>query len=566
MTPRRRDLLRAAAAGGALTALAACARIPTRSPIAVEPLPDGAQPGAPYVRALPPPEDAAPEAVVAGFVQAGVGPANDYAVGREYLTDERRAQWRPSAGVVVYSGSEELLVEPTGPGEVTVTVHAVATLAATGVRTQMVGPTARAFTFTLTQVEEQWRISSCPDGIFLSEAAFETLYEAARLYFLDPRSIHLVPDHRWFPVQRAASAVLEALADGPAPFLMGAVHSAVPRSARLAETSVSTSGDGTAHVIVPEQVDALNAAQRTLALSQIEASLRSLPSLPDVRLVVDGADVTGAADDAPQRPVPGHRPIGAGARGVISLADVSAGEQAQQVVPDLADIAVSSPMIEAGGVLATALSADGSTVLIASTDGSAPLREAASGGAFALPCADGAGYVWTAARSGTGVLLALAGTGAADDVTVDAAWLAGRDVASLRIASDDTRLLVLSSDASGARLDLCAVRRTDDGVPQAITEPTPVRTAITEVRDASWYDEAAVIVLGTDPAHGGQRARIVDFCATRDALPDLRDGTTRITGSVVADAIWATAGDALLRSEGETWMRVDLQARDPSFY
>ncbi|NMA78793.1 MAG: hypothetical protein GX960_16335, partial [Actinomycetales bacterium] len=82
MRPARRQVLRAAGAAAVLGLGAACARIPTDSPIDTRPLSGRSQPGAPYVRALPPAQDATAQEVVAGFVQAGVGSEEDFAVAR----------------------------------------------------------------------------------------------------------------------------------------------------------------------------------------------------------------------------------------------------------------------------------------------------------------------------------------------------------------------------------------------------------------------------------------------------------------------------------------------------
>src|SRR5699024_12207031 len=111
------------------------------------------------------------------------------------------------------------------------------------------------------------------------------------------------------------------------------------------------------------------------------------------------------------------------------------------------------------GVLAAALGPEGASVLIATTDDSLPLSEAATGGSFVPPRVDDAGFVWTSTRSNPGALLALSGIGPDRDAKVDAPWLTGREIRALDIAADATRMVVLSSDTAGARVDLCAVVR-----------------------------------------------------------------------------------------------------------
>ncbi|MGO1199215.1 MAG: LpqB family beta-propeller domain-containing protein [Dermabacteraceae bacterium] len=567
MRPTRRDVLKVAGAATVLGLGAACARIPTDSPISHRTLTGQTQPGAPYVQALPPPPDATAEEVVAGFVQAGVGSEENFAVARDYLTAKASAAWDPSAHITIYSGSQELAVTEVGEGRLAIVLQAVALLDDRGVRSLLSGPTSREIEVSIEQVDGQWRLSEVPDGVFLSEAAFETLYGPARLYFLDAREQHLVPDHRWFPLHRGASAVLEALVAGPTGFLEGAVTNRVPQASGVSDAETATGVDGTAQITVPTAIANLPAGPRALALAQLEASLRSLRSLSGVRLVLDGQDVALDELNRAERALPGHRPIAAGPTGIISLSDTGTAAPPAQVVPALAEIQLSFPAIAQDGVLAAALDAEGSSVLIATTDDSLPLRDAATGGSFVPPRVDDAGYVWTSALSSPGALLALSGSGSDLDAKVDAPWLTGREIGALDIAADATRMIVLSSDTAGARVDLCAVVRDAEGVPTSLTDPRPLRTFLADISQVVWYDEVALLMLGTEPTTGERRAQIVDFSSGRESLPALSPGTDRIAGSVVADAVWAgTAEDQLLRSDGEGWTVIDQTGHDPSFY
>jgi hypothetical protein len=406
-----------------------------------------------------------------------------------------------------------------------------------------------------------------PDGIFLSEAAFESLYSPARLYFLDAREQHLVPDHRWVPLRRGAGAVLEWLADGPSPFLEGAVGSEVPRVPGITDAAIESGNDGTAQVEVPTAITGLDARPRRLALSQLEASLRSLRSLSGVRLVQGGRELALEEEGRVERALPGHRSLAAGPTGVVSLADAGSPEPPPQLVPALEGIEIASPAIAPGGVLAAARSLDGATVLITSTDGSVPLREAATGTGFVPPRIDGAGWVWTSVGSSAGALLALSGQGAQNDAKVDAPWLAGRELRVLDIAPDDTRMLVLSGEAGQARLELCAVVRDAEGVPSALTEPVLVRTFLDDVTQIGWYDELAVVMLGTDPAGGELRAQVLDLSGGIEQLPSPAPDTVRLAGSVVAETVWAAnESGELRRTDGEGWRRVEVIGRDPGFY
>lgn len=566
MSPDRRTVLQALGAAALLGLGAGCARIPVDSGIDRRTLSGSSHPGAPYVRALPPADGATAQEVLAGFVQAGVGSEEDFAVARAYLTEEASAGWDPEARITIYSGSQELQVREESEGRLVLGLQAVAVVDAGGVRSALAGPTPQELAVAVEEVDGQWRLSEVPDGIFLSEAAFETLYSPARLYFLDAREQHLVPDHRWLPLRRGASAVLEGLAAGPASFLEGAVGSQIPRDSGITDAEVESGADGIAQVEVPAAITGLAAEPRRLALSQLESSLRSLRSLSVVRLVQDGRELSLEGDGRVERALPGHRPIAAGATGVISLADPGSANP-PQLVPDLASLEIATPAIAQDGVLAAARTLDGAQVLISSTDGSIPLREAATGTGFVPPRIDGAGWVWTSVGSSAGALLALSGRGAEHDAKVDAPWLSGREVRALDVAPDDTRMLVLSDEAGEGRVELCAVVRDAEGTPSALTEPVLVRTFFADVRQICWYDEGTVAVLGTDPGNEELRAQLLELSGDIEPLPTPPSGTVRFTGSVVAETVWAADAEGnLRRTDGEGWRGVEVTGRDPGFY
>jgi len=566
--PRRRQVLGALCAAGLVGFGAACARIPSSSTVSVRPLGDQAQGGAPYVQAVPPADGASPAQIVLGFVQAGVGPEDDYAVAREFLTSEASTSWDPGAGVTIYSGSQDLRAEPVDDTHVRLIAEAVDTVDVDGVRTTLAVPAMREITVELSQEGDSWRIVDPPDGIFLSEAVFESLFAPGRLYFVDARARHLVPDHRWFSLFDGASGVLARLADGPSDFLAGAVSSEVPDTKEVAEARVTTGADGGVQVTVPSAVGDLPDERRALALAQLEASLRSLRTLSGVQLVWDGADLSATQEARIERALPGHRPIAAGDTGIVSLAEASATTALPQLVPSLSDRTVHAPVIAQDGLLVAALSPEEKVVLVTATDGSVPLREAATGAGFVAPRIDDAGYVWTASRDSGGVLLALSGRAAEEDVKIDAPWLEGREVRALDVAADATRLIVLSADATGTRLDLCAIVRDASGAPSGLTDPRQVPTPLLgDLTRATWYDEIAVIVLGTDTGAEQVRGAVLDLATGRDLLPVFETAVKSLAGTAVAEAFWAgTVEGTLLRSDGEGWTDIGVRSTDPAFY
>jgi hypothetical protein len=565
-SPGRRHVLGALAVGAvALAGSAACARIPTSGDVQRTSLPSTAGGDVPYVQPRPPADGAGPEQIVTGFVLAGVGPEDDYAVARQYLTGKAHDGWDPGASATLYASGQELEVERLGSDQVRLTLEVVGDVDAKGVRTQPAGPSTRQVDIHVTRTDAGWRISSLPDGIFLSDSYVDILFTAVRLYFLDPPSDHLVPDLRWYSAHRGTSAVLEGLAAGPSEPLAPAVHTAIPDDAQLATATLSQGRSGATEMELPEAIARLPERERDLAIAQIQATLRSTDQLSDVRLVRDGDALAASSDPVLSRALPGHRPIGAGAKGIVTLTDRSGQDGGGQLVPDLAHEKVTMPVIGTTGPVAAALSPKGDAVILASTDGSVPRREVALGQDVVAPDVDDSGYVWTSTAVSTGALFALSPKGSGADTKIEVGWLDGRRIQVLALSPDSTRMLVLSGQDDSQRLDLCAVVRDKDGTPRSITEPWSVATPLATVTRASFYDEAALILLGDDGSE--DRALILSLQGENDQLPDPVRGTDRLAGTAVADMTWASTRDGtLLQVDGASWQVIDLPVTDPSFY
>lgn len=559
--PGRRALL----AAGVLAATA-CARIPQSSGVSSTPVRDGSDPGAPYVQPRPPAKDAEPAQIVTGFVQAGVGAEDDYAVAREYLASDVRRAWDPRAGVTVYAGSRELEASGSGSGTVRLALQAVAQLDAHGSRIDLASASDRQIDLALVQEDGQWRIAKPPPGIFLSDAAFEILFTPGRLYHLDGRGRHLVPDLRWVPSQDAISTLLRHLTTGPAPHLAGAVASALPDGLQI-PGGIRRGSDGTTRIELPASLAALPAERRGRALAQIRATVASLNSAGTAVVVSGGQELPADPTVALSRPLPGHRPIAAGTSGIVSLADLSGQTAPAQLVPALEEVAVTGPVIHQSLPLAAAIGHDGSTVHIAGTDASIPRRDVSMGGAVTGATVDDAGYVWVASTASPGIVHALDSSASAQDVIVTVPWLADREVRGLDLSADATRLLVVSDRDGSSRLDLCAVIRDEHGGPRALTEPRQIITGTSFLLGATWYDEMSVIVLGRAGAGGELRAMVEDEAGGTDELPPPRTGTLRVAGTAMSGQVLAsTTAATLLRSDGSTWTAVGLAGRDPSFY
>ncbi|NHB83721.1 hypothetical protein G7085_00740 [Tessaracoccus sp. HDW20] len=144
----------AAVAALVLLAVTGCATIDTTGP--VEEVPFSAQPPGIDVAPEPPQAGVTPTRLVEGFLQAMADPEGDYAVARQYLTDEANRTWDPH-GAVVYEGT---VTGDAGSGVLDGT--AVGLLDPTGHYTAVAEKLGHDF--GLTRQGDQWRIGLPPMG------------------------------------------------------------------------------------------------------------------------------------------------------------------------------------------------------------------------------------------------------------------------------------------------------------------------------------------------------------------------------------------------------------------
>jgi hypothetical protein len=180
-----------------LALLAGCVGIPTGGGVTTTQVDvDGAGDPLPSLPSLPT-KDASPEEIIAGFLRAGRGPQDNYEVARAYLTEDFRSTWAPFARTLISSTP----ISPTALADNTfsVTISATAAVDAQGRYQTAVPSDSYDLTFGLVRDDDdQWRISSAPDGTVLSPSRFASIFAPYELYFFDPSFEYLVPDLRWF--------------------------------------------------------------------------------------------------------------------------------------------------------------------------------------------------------------------------------------------------------------------------------------------------------------------------------------------------------------------------------
>lgn len=160
--------------------------------------------------------------IVSGFLAANA--SGDKRPARLYLTPEEKNKWSDSSGTTILGSLDlEPSDTPAGSDTVTVTVTGdlVGTISPSGVFTPNLQGSAppQSQMVTLTKVKGQWRISGLTyNGLLISEAQFEQVYQPEFIYFFDQAGARMVPYLRYTSLtdsQLLAGWLMSQLASPP---------------------------------------------------------------------------------------------------------------------------------------------------------------------------------------------------------------------------------------------------------------------------------------------------------------------------------------------------------------
>ncbi|MDR9443866.1 MAG: LpqB family beta-propeller domain-containing protein [Microbacteriaceae bacterium] len=266
--------------------LTGCAQLPSSGPVSSGPVVEvgGGEDFAFYTPSGP--ELSADQTeIVSGFINAHIGPQNDYAIAREFLTEEFSAAWNPQEEVLIRSSSPRY--EPVSDNRQQVTVRTIATVDEVGEYRSLEEIEQRTLFFNLVQEEGEWRIDSAPDLTVVSSPVFSVVFQSYSIYFYDRGYRYLVPDVRWFPVRSSsATRMVRALLDGPSEWMEDSVRTAIPEQTSLTIDSVPIN-DAVAEVDLSSQALTADSSMRSLMKAQIQNTLTSLSTVSSIEILID---------------------------------------------------------------------------------------------------------------------------------------------------------------------------------------------------------------------------------------------------------------------------------------
>ncbi|GHH78490.1 LpqB family beta-propeller domain-containing protein [Promicromonospora soli] len=547
--------------------LGACAQIPTSGPVRIG--------NAPVERPLDiallpqgPAPGADPNRIVLGFLGAAVAATTspkEFQTAREFLTEDVAGTWDPEEAVRVVR--EAPLPEPFERGvelrgaetvEVVVRATTVATLDSVGTYTEVGNPRELGYRFTLVKSGGEWRISALDNGVLVPSNLFANQYRATRLFFPAADDIKsLVPDQRWFPRYSWRTVAVREMLAGPPEWLQGATQSLVPEGTQLASPSVQDSEDAEAVVVrLSEQISAAPAAERAVIAAQLSATLSEgagrvrpveLYSAQN-RLSVDAAGVNLPKTIVQPMVLKNHR-----------LYRVDDGRTVEFDLPnDLSDL---DP---------TALALSPATEPIVIRDGTDRIVNVSLDGGpvqllegpdLAAPSVDKFGATWTS--GGTGQLrvastVMVDGEVAVEEVSLEPDWLSGRQVISVSVSPEGSRIAIVSVAPSGTQVQVAGIVRDNEDNLVDLAPPLSVAAPVVDTVEARWagLTMLALLTLDDDGISGVWTAGVGGLAGSGGQsrqLPGLTDVKQLAAGVADEGILVVTENGDLEREETGVW-------------
>ncbi|MFJ6868146.1 LpqB family beta-propeller domain-containing protein [Streptomyces termitum] len=599
--------------GGRLTVLAVCggllatgcATMPDSGEVQVV---RGAGAGDSQVRvyAVAPRENAVPDEIVDGFLEAMTSDDPGFATARKYLTRQAAESWKPEQSITVLatapdrepadrnadpenqgraypiSGRKVATVDarhayqPNRPVEYAQAIHVVQEAAANG-------------------KDKEWRIDSLPPGLVLGEADFLRNYRSVNKYYFASGEDWLVADpvyirQRQDPVTRMdpVTQTVKALLEGPTHWLRPAVDSPFPTGTGLKHgvTSLTTDDQSTLKVPLDVKADRFGGEVCRRLAAQLLVTLGDLPSvqvdqveLQDVennvvcRLGKGQAAEFEAVRETGREETPYFldeagrmKALATSGKEAVRPAEVP-GPLGKGTVP-LGAVAVARGETRAAGV-----SKDGAALYVSSITTeqeplppvlkSAAAPSAASEDRLSQPSWDGRGDLWVADRAPGHRRLFVVPDGTGKRIEVRTPWLTeDTRVESLRVSADGVRIALLITRDGRTTLQIGRIER-QDGTDEQVVSVVDLQAAaprMESVSAVSWAGPSRLVVVGRE-AGGVQQIRYLQTDGSTSAtlvLPGLNGVNAVAAPHKETEPVVAASGnDGIVRlMPGANWQPV----------
>ena len=480
--------------------LTACASLPNLSTNHLGPKIDNGDTNETlYYSPSGPSDNATQEQIITGFLYAGNGPQEDYAVAREYLTAGFSAKWKPANETLIQSG-ETKIISNSGT-KIRLEIPFNARVAEDGTYEATPGST-RIIEFRLLQVYGKWRIFNAPNLTILLRPNFGLLFQPVSVYFWDKALTNLVPEVRWFPSKAAlATRITNALLAGPSPWLEPAVQNIFPKGTKLNINSVTVTS-GNALVDLNATALKVPAWKRPYLRSQLLATLSEVEGIMDVTISIErtvqeiGAGSSGLSES------PSNLPVILTKDGLFHIAGTN--------TFDIGDTKSQVSELEATGF---ALSADETFLALLGKNevhtfqlGLIGVKDKLVDSRAKLlnPTLDPYNQVWTASYKKGSPIRVIDTNGGI--VVLANPYGFGAAIRSIAMSPEGARLLVVHDYYNGSTVDILPVIRDKNRKVVGLAKPYRLVEFQKSSQTASWLDRVTVVGLVTDET--GQQTTI----------------------------------------------------------
>ncbi|MFF3318242.1 LpqB family beta-propeller domain-containing protein [Streptomyces sp. NPDC003035] len=557
------------------------------------------------VYAVQPRENAEPDEIVDGFLEAMTSDDPGFATAKKYLTKQAARTWKPGQSITVLTTApdreqaDQLPDSESQGRSYPIRGRQIATVDARHAYQPMSPAEYKDFIHVVQQPSadgkgKEWRIDHLPPGLVLSEADFQRNYRSVNKYYFASGQEWVVADpvyirQRQDPVTRMdpVTQTVKALLEGPTNWLKPAVDSRFPSGTELKEgvTSLATDDQSTLKVPLNAKADLVGGEVCRRMAAQLLFTLGGLTSVRveqvELQRGSDGGRLCVLSKAQAEDFAPVHdtgraeNPFFVDEHGMLKTLPVGGKEDAEADATlgpfgkgemPLRSVAVDREESRAAGV-----DKNGRELRVASilSDGELPPPLVTSGAArpedrLSTPSWDGRGDLWVADRDPVKPRLWMIPGGDGEPVEVRAPWLAdGGRVESLRVSADGVRIALLLKDKDGrTTLKIGRVEREGGGTRTTVSvvDLQPVAPRMEAVTAVSWAGPSRLVVVGKE-AGGVQQVRYVQTdgaTSTASLLPGL-NGVTAVAAPnderapVVADS----GNDGIVRlMPGANWQRM----------
>jgi hypothetical protein len=556
--------LRLCTAALALLLVTACSGIPDSGPIVTVDASDQPTPVSPgRVDPAPPAPGSTPAQVVRDFMAAMEAFPVSTDVAREFLTEAAAETWDPSRGTVVYESAD--FGEAPG-GRVNMQVVERARIGSRGTFTpQPAGSQQRTFEWQLRRQGGEWRIANPSNLLYVGAAYFEDYYSSYNLYFLDPSQTIVVAEPAYFPSgDQLATNLVRALLAGPSSTSAAHVRTAIPSSERL-DVPIPVRDDGLAEVRLTGPEEELTELQAELVSVQVVTTLRQVPGLLGVRIVVNGTPLEIGGNDVQEVASWGYYDPAANRIEGRLFALARGGLQTVEglsVAPFVAPVGPGRQSLSYLHVQETTdrllgVSQDRQRLLSGPIDpADGPLRPVEVTGAdFGRPTEDRGGGLVVPDRAPDGsTLVVVDNLGVAEARRVLATSLSALRVERFAISPDGMRFLAVVTPAASstgvkfARLMIGWVDRDPDGRISGVSDTRSLTVPgeqLSAVRDAGWIGQGGIALIGR-------------FAESPYAVYTVNIDGSRLSGGQVS-------GEPLPEELAPVWLATDGLERTPVY-